>query len=733
MSDNPFGDLTRNESNHYTVHFYAAVFMLVRFLRSLEPPRIDDDGEPLDPLDTVLERDPFLGAYLETFRDRLPDALTWQDGAAWWQQAVDHWERPRRGFLPLGRLTSRTSLVFAHRMGLICAGLVEEDARFGDLFARLLPGSNERRATTELIGQIVLDIEPGLAPSPRQAVQPLLDLGLLQTRQTDLAFAERPVAIPEIIWTLFREGSEQGLNGWCDYSARLRARKLKDLAFEADFATELKATPSAVSRARDPLLIVRGTGGSERVEVMRSLARSMRANTLVIRAPGKLSGEQQALIAPLALLAQAIPVLLLNPGPGDTFQVPRLPGYSGVVGIVMGMVGGIDTDAMARALVLTLPHLGPSERETRWRKSLDDYAPEDLSCVVERYLLPGEHINNLANATIAYARLGGRSQISEIDVARAHRELNRQWLDKHASLVTTNLPDVPCAHTDATESGQGEDPWMGLAVGDTLLHKLKELEQRCRYRERLMSHLGPAFADVSNRGVRALFNGPSGTGKTLAARKLARVVGMDLYRVDLAAIVNKYIGETEKNLHQVLSRAEELDVILLIDEGDALLGKRTEVSNANDRYANLETNYLLQRLEDHQGIVLVTTNAGDHIDSAFQRRMDVVLNFTPPKSQARARIWRLHLGETPQISDAELDALATRVDFTGGQIRNASVLATLYALQETNGVLLLDHVQRAIEAEFQKAGSISRLPDDNGAGTAAQGVDMEAYIAGLKS
>ena len=143
--------------------------------------------------------------------------------------------------------------------------------------------------------------------------------------------------------------------------------------------------------------------------------------------------------------------------------------------------------------------------------------------------------------------------------------------------------------------------------------------------------------------MRALFSGSSGTGKTLATRILAGELGMDLYRVDLASVINKYIGETEKNLHRVLSRAEELDVILLLDEGDALLGSRTDVKSSNDRYANLETNYLLQRLESYQGIVLVTTNAGQNIDSAFQRRMDVVVDFVPPGADERWGIWQLHL------------------------------------------------------------------------------------------
>src|SRR5205085_9337809 len=122
----------------------------------------------------------------------------------------------------------------------------------------------------------------------------------------------------------------------------------------------------------------------------------------------------------------------------------------------------------------------------------------------------------------------------------------------------------------------------------------------------------------------------SGTGKTLAARLLAAALRMDLYRLDLSAVVNKYIGETEKNLNQVFARAEELDVLLLLDEGDALLTRRTDVQTSTDRYANLETNYLLQRLESFEGILIVTTNAINRIDDAFKRRMDVVVDFRPP-------------------------------------------------------------------------------------------------------
>ena len=161
-----------------------------------------------------------------------------------------------------------------------------------------------------------------------------------------------------------------------------------------------------------------------------------------------------------------------------------------------------------------------------------------------------------------------------------------------------------------------------------------------------------AFGHGSAAGVRALFRGPSGTGKTLAARHLAAELGRPLYRVDLAAAVNKYIGETEKNLERVFEAAEELDVVLLLDEGDALLAGRTGVSNANDRYANLETNYLLQRLETYDGILIVTTNAAERIDGAFPRRMDVTSTSRCPTPTPAASSGRRTCPPDHAVSDA---------------------------------------------------------------------------------
>jgi SpoVK/Ycf46/Vps4 family AAA+-type ATPase len=202
--------------------------------------------------------------------------------------------------------------------------------------------------------------------------------------------------------------------------------------------------------------------------------------------------------------------------------------------------------------------------------------------------------------------------------------------------------------------------------------------------------------------VRALLAGGSGTGKTLAARLLAASLGKDVYRVDLAATVNKYLGETEKNLNQAFAAAEELDVVLLLDEGDALMASRTDVGSANDRYANLETNFLLQRIESFDGILIVTSNAAERIDKAFARRMDVVVNFRLPDERQRYRILGAQL-DADSIDDELLQEIASRCNFTGAQIRNFVLHARLLSLK-AGSPLGAEHLHAALSREYRKTG-----------------------------
>jgi SpoVK/Ycf46/Vps4 family AAA+-type ATPase len=252
-------------------------------------------------------------------------------------------------------------------------------------------------------------------------------------------------------------------------------------------------------------------------------------------------------------------------------------------------------------------------------------------------------------------------------------------------------------------------------VGPPDVHReLGLLLTRCVARADAATQLGPLLRGRLSQGVKALFIGASGTGKTLGAQWLADRLARPLVRVDLAAVVSKYIGETEKNLAQLLSRAEHLDAVLLFDEADSLFGARTDVKQANDRYANMQTNYLLQRLETFHGVAVLTSNSKARFDDAFLRRLDAVIEFPLPDVAERRALWSLHLGAAPDLDPAMLNAVAALVDLPGGHIRNAVLTAALLARQrQMNGDgtpgLHANDLREALALEYRKLGQ--RAPD----------------------
>ena len=212
------------------------------------------------------------------------------------------------------------------------------------------------------------------------------------------------------------------------------------------------------------------------------------------------------------------------------------------------------------------------------------------------------------------------------------------------------------------------------------------------------------FAAGSSRGlgIAAMFSGVSGTGKTMAAEVLAKTLSLDLFRIDLSAVISKYIGETEKNLRRIFDAAEAGGAILLFDEADALFGRRSDVKDSHDRYANIEVSYLLQRMEAYRGLAILTTNLKHAIDSAFLRRLRFVVEFPFPDLQHRAEIWaRIFPRDAPTEG---LDvALLAQLNLTGGNIRNVALGAAFLAASEDSPVRM-SHIEQAATAEFSKIG-----------------------------
>ena len=676
MSDQktPFERLPPTPYNHFALYFFAAVYHLIYYLRR--------SGK--EDIEAIVDRYPFLGGYIGEIGGYLPGEVSWSDGINWWRRHILQWEAQLEKHPPL---LSLSGMGYRQRLALIIVGLVEEDSRFGTVLAQLQAPLPQRRPGVELAAQLLGETQQEVQTSPWQTCRPLLAAGLVSAINPDDPRSEWALRVAPALWDIVRGDGLQENISWCSYHEQSALPAIGSLILPPDFLARLERVPALLQGGTSSTVIIRGAPGSERLATLGGLARALGMNLVEVPQPQTMNETARRQLGPICAMTRSLPVLCYELGPGETEDIPPIPGYGGPVGIILGQEGGLRGGGVDKAVTLSLP-LGEARlRQRLWQDALGGHPVTDLEVISRRFHLPGGLIRQAAGLAVAEARLADQEAVGLEAVRRACRALNRQMLDTLAARV------------------EADGSWEHLVVSGPASLKLQELEQRCRHREQLLDRLGPAFGSSANRGVRALFSGGSGTGKTMAARILANELGMDLYRVDLAAVVNKYIGETEKNLHRVLSTAEALDVILLLDEGDALLGSRTEVRSANDRYANLETNYLLQRLESYQGIVLITSNAAENIDSAFQRRLDVVVNFVPPGPEARWQIWQCHLPADHGVSATFLEEVAVRCEMTGGQIRNAALHAILLALDEGCPTVADRHVKLAVESEYRKAGA----------------------------
>jgi hypothetical protein len=318
-----------------------------------------------------------------------------------------------------------------------------------------------------------------------------------------------------------------------------------------------------------------------------------------------------------------LPVFCFELSPGERKILPTIPAYTGPVLALCGPDGSVE-GAGSTALNWNLPVPPVSEREGLWRIAIGN---QTLAARLARdHRHSSGRIAQLGRLAHHHGRLSGRDAPGLDDVVAA------SWSGEGVGLEALALPLRDAISDEA------------LVMTTTLSLELKTFLLRCRSRDGLAAGLGASAAARYHPGVRALFVGPSGTGKTMAAGWLARKLGLPLYRVDLASIISKYIGETEKNLAQLLARAERAEVVLLFDEADSLFGKRTDVKEANDRFANAQTNYLLQRIESFDGITILTSNSRSRFDEAFTRRLDMIVDFPLPGPEERRALWQVTSG-----------------------------------------------------------------------------------------
>ena len=360
--------------------------------------------------------------------------------------------------------------------------------------------------------------------------------------------------------------------------------------------------------------------------------------------------------------AVPVPVVLFGPHPFD-------PGWTSVP---VPSFDAPDTGAAPDAWAEAVP--------------AEETAGFDLAAAVSAYRLDPERAGRAVTTARGLAAFDG-GRLTADHVQRAARQQSAPALERHARRVEPGVD------------------WSDLVLPAEPLERLRELVSRARHRDRVLREWRLRPGGGRGRGVVALFTGESGTGKTLSAEVVAAELGLDLYVVDLSALVDKYIGETEKNLERVFAEADRTDAVLLFDEADAVFGKRGEVKDAHDRYANLESAYLLQRLESFDGIAVLTSNFRGNIDEAFTRRLDLVVDFPFPDAEHRLALWRGFLKDAPCAPDLELRHCAAEFELAGGGIRGAAVTAG-YRAAARGTPLSTDDVLEGARREYRKAGRL---------------------------
>ncbi len=353
-------------------------------------------------------------------------------------------------------------------------------------------------------------------------------------------------------------------------------------------------------------------------------------------------------------------------------------------------------------VTLTVAAPGPDRQVARWRHALErageqygergaedvgEDGVESLARSVAAHRLDAGQLRRAAGTAVRTAALDGRP-VSPDDLRTAVRAQNGAGLARLARRV---------------EPAVG---WDDLVLPTPTHRSLRELAVRARHREQVLGQWGMRPGGGRGRGVIALFAGSSGTGKTMSAEVVAADLGMDLYVVDLSTVVDKYVGETEKNLERIFTEASAVNAVLLFDEADAIFGKRSEVKDAHDRHANMESAYLLQRMESFDGIAVLTTNLRANLDEAFTRRLDVIADFPVPDADQRLALWDRCLGDrVPRGDDLDLRFCADRFDLAGGSIRACAVTAA-YLAAESGGPLTMAQTVTAVAQEYRKLGRL---------------------------
>jgi hypothetical protein len=475
-------------------------------------------------------------------------------------------------------------------------------------------------------------------------------------------------------------------------------RELAALRVPASVIRELVLALAVRDPRRPARVVLRGRRGAGRHALAAALAgqagRSIAAidTARLPRAGAALAGALRTELV-RARIAGAVPVVSglerIDPADVETRHLvtQAVAAHCGPIFVRTTPEGDLPIEADHVAVVL--PPLSLGERAAAWsdalaRRGLID-PTVDPSRLATRFRFGPGAIERVCDDVARRACAGA--------IAPRIDEVARQHIAVRLGRVATRVDRLP--------------DWNQVTLIDDMRDSVRELIGRARHQRTVFEDWGFDRRITSARGLTALFYGPPGTGKTLVAGLIARELGLELWRIDLARVMSKWLGETEKNLGEVFDAAEEGQVLLLFDEADSLFARRTEVKSSNDRYANLEVNYLLQRLDSFEGVAILTTNLEGSVDSAFKRRLSMRLYFPFPDEELRAQLWAAHIPpEAPCDGPLDFAELARRFPLSGGYIRNSALRAAFLAAQERRA-LAQDHLVRAVQLEYRELGKLA--------------------------
>jgi hypothetical protein len=581
----------------------------------------------------------------------------------------------------LGLLAQRFGLTPLDVEFLLVAMAPDVDARFERLYGYLNDDVTRRRATVglalELCGQ------PAAGPA-RFRFAALTASGLLEVREPQLPALSRELRVPDrALAHLLGD----------DTPERAVAEIARIVPATVATAEELPRRIGAALRSGAGPVHLRDIDGDAGRTALAALAAAGRGAVVVDVVA--LADRDEPPVAELVREARLR-------GAGIVFGPlePLLPERVRVLRRIIAGVGDLPlichssrhwdpkwTDAVS----IPVPPLDPDRRSARWASALTEATgvppSAQLLADLAGYRLGVTEVDRAVAVATRLAVLENRP-VTPAHLRAGVRAQNGAGLDRLARRI---IPSVG---------------WDDLVLPDPTRRQLTELVVRARHRDRVLGQWRMRPGGGRGRGVVALFAGESGTGKTMSAEVVAAELGMDLYVVDLSTVVDKYIGETEKNLERIFTEAAGVHGVLLFDEADAVFGKRSEVKDAHDRHANIESAYLLQRIESFDGIAVLTTNLRSNVDAAFTRRIDVIADFPMPEAEQRLALWDRCLGPAmPRGDDLDLSFCAERFELAGGSIRACAVTAAYLAAAADRPLMMADVVD-SVRQEYRKLGRL---------------------------